>query len=221
MWAKGFVIVASALTAGLGVLQGPGMPGVGDANEGPDNHQPANKVSVAASSLEVMTAPVMEGAVSEEHDLLGTEFRTSNPADLAIQVTLECALWTDVTVVGNGDSSAVAAVKVWVTLDGERLPVSADEPDDDERGKVVFCNREYRMVISDLDDEDANHTMFLRTRSANAFNWIEIDAGSGVHTLTVTAQLEAQVDGVGTAKAIVGKRTLVVEPLHLTNDATL
>lgn len=45
--------------------------------------------------------------------------------------------------------------------------------------------------------------------------------GSGIHTVVVMAQLETEVTGVGEAKAGVGKRTLIVEPVKLAGDVVL
>lgn len=62
--------------------------------------------------------------------------RTSSPADLLLLVTLGCALWTDVTTVGNDDQQAVASVEVWVEIDGGTVQVS-----DEDDGHAVSCNR--------------------------------------------------------------------------------
>jgi hypothetical protein len=60
-------------------------------------HQPADKIHVSASIVEVMQAQVGVGASSSPPDtLLSGTFRNSTPTDLIIQVTGECALWTDI-----------------------------------------------------------------------------------------------------------------------------
>ena len=73
------------------------------------------------------------------------------------------------------------------------------------------------------DDEDATLSLFLRTRSANAFNWVALghvgDAGTNVHTIEVKAALTVNVNESGAAAAAVGKRTLTVIPGKLANDA--
>ena len=183
-------------------------------------HQPANTMSIAGSGVEVMGTPLAEGSSSEEVTLLSGRIRTSAPTDLIIRVTSECALWTDATTVGNDESQAVAALKVWVEIDGRPVPVAADDSGEDA-GKVVFCNRAYKRVTSLFDDEDATIKTYLSTRTANAFNWISLNLGNGVHTVVVKGQLEAQVTGTGEAKAAVGKRTLVIEPARLGNDVSL
>jgi hypothetical protein len=85
---------------------------------------------------------------------------------------------------------------------------------------VVFCNRLWRMNTTQFDDEDATIRTFLGTRTANAFNWIALNVGSGIHDIQVLAQLETQTQGTGEAMAGVGKRTLVVEPVKLAGDVS-
>src|SRR5438046_1948940 len=172
-------------------------------------HQPADKVNVSASSVGVMQTQVGLGASSSGPvTLLSATFRNSTPTDLIIQVTEECALWTDII---SPESEAAAAVTVWVELDGAAVPVTSDsngdgvfnDPDD---GKTIFCNRAFRistpLFVGDII------SLFQKTRSANAFNWGALNVGNGIHTLVVKAQLDASVTGVGTfAQAAVGKRT--------------
>src|SRR5919198_1188424 len=59
-------------------------------------HEPADKINVSASTVEVMQTQVGLGASSQQVTLLSATFRNSTPADLIIQVTEECALWTDI-----------------------------------------------------------------------------------------------------------------------------
>lgn len=184
-------------------------------------HSPANKIAVASSTLEVMSSGITAGSESSTVTLMTASLRTSVPTDLLFRVTAECALWTDVTNVGNSSSQSIATVKVWIEVDGSRVPVSSGDAGE-ERGKVVFCNRDFRTVIADLDDEDATFQYFLRTRAANAFEWIKLNVGRGAHAIVVKAQLDVEVpQGTGMAKAAVGKRTLVVQPEKLANDVSI
>lgn len=181
----------------------------------------ANRMHATGSALEVMSAPISSGSASEIVTLLTGTIKTSSPKDLVFRFTAECALWTDITTVGNDDSQAIATVKVWVEMDGNVIPVSSDDTGDDA-GKVVLCNRAYRRVTTMFDDENATIETYLATRSANGFNWFTFDAGSfpSPHVIELKAQLETQVDGTGMAKAAVGKRTLIVEPASIANEAT-
>lgn len=189
-------------------------------------HQPADKIGVSASVLEEMQTQVGAGGGSSGAvPILSATLKTSSPTDLMIQVTGECALWTDVVTVGTDSSQAVASVTVWVEIDGQRVPVTSDsnedgvfnDPDD---GKVVFCNRDTKLSTTGLLPSQILD-LFVKTRAANAFNWVTFNVGSGVHTIVVKARLDVLVSGTGTAHAAVGKRTLIVEPAKLANDASI
>ena len=62
--------------------------------------------------------------------------------------------------------------------------------------------------------------MYDLTASANAFNWIALNPGNGIPTIEVKANLIKfeDVDFFDTAYGIVGKRTLVIEPVKLSAD---
>lgn len=171
---------------------------------------PADKIGVAGSTLQILSP-------AQDVTLLTATLHNSTTADLLLSVTTECALWTNITA---PDSEAVASVKIWTEIDGRPIPVTSDPaqggPDD---GKVVFCNRDFK--IQSLLSPDAMLQLFLKTKTANAFNWVTFNVGNGDHTITVKARLDQQVTGIGFALAAVGKRTLIVEPGHLANDATI
>lgn len=205
------VVTATALVL-LGVLFAPGLMG----ESGNPDPQPADKVAVAGSVLEEMSAPLMDGSSSEVVTLLETDVKTSAPTSLIFHLTAECALWTSVTTVGNDDQEAIATVKAWIEVDGEPVPVtSAEDPDDEDLGKIVLCNRAHRQVTEMFEDDNATIKQFLRTRTANSFNWITLPLGSDTHHIEVKAQLDVQATDMGDATAAVGKRTLVAEPVKL------
>jgi hypothetical protein len=194
---------------------------MGDSSDGPDQGVPANKTSVAASKIEFMSAPLTgPGSSSEEVTLLSTVMRSTNPSDLVVSVTLECALWTSVFNTGNDDNTARAAVKIWVEIDGTPIMINPDEPGEDD-GKVTFCDRMHRQETADFDDEDARINQYLETRTANGFNWILIGVGQGVHEIVVKGQLETDVIGAGEAQAAIGKRTVVAEPFMFAHNEQL
>jgi len=186
------------------------------------NHLPADKIGVSASVMEVMTAtaspigPVSSGPIV----LLQATLRNSSPTDLMIKVKGECALWTEIV---SPSSDAKASVKIWTEMDGRPVPVTTDANgdgvnDDPDDGRVVFSNRDFQ--ITSLLSVDLLR-LFIGTRSANAFNWITLNVGSGIHSIVVKAQLDVHATGAGVAQAAVGKRTLIVEPAKLANDATV
>jgi hypothetical protein len=187
------------------------------------SHEPADRAAATGSTLEVMESTTADGEFSEVHTVLSTEMRTSSTSDLVLELTAECALWTDVTTVGNDESESYASVKAWVEVDGEPVPVTSDG-DDEETGVVTLCNREYRVATMAFENENATIERYLRTKTANAFNWIQLDAGSGVHDIEVKVQLEGHAEtetGEAQAKALIGKRTLVIEPVKMPHDAEI
>jgi hypothetical protein len=179
----------------------------------------ANKTSVSGSTIEILSPSISAGFSSVESTVLDTSIKTTNPEDLIFSVTMECALWTQVETVGNDMAESTARVKVWVTVDGAAVPVASDDTQD--VGKVVFCDRTHHQETSGFDDENATISQFLRTRSAHAFNWVLPNVGAGVHLIEVHAELSGDVSGMATSQAGVGHRTLIVEPTHLAQGASI
>ena len=172
-------------------------------------HSPANKVSAIGSTIEV-------AAPGETLTILAGSMKTSSPTDLILSVSLECSILTQVTTVGNDDQQAFGRVEVWVEIDGQ--PVGVTDGDD---GRVVFCDRVHRQTTSLFDDEDATIESYLETRTANAFNWVALNTGSGEHLIEVKAHFTEEATDEAIAKAVVGKRTFVAEPTKLANDVVV
>jgi hypothetical protein len=173
---------------------------------------PADKVTVAASKID-------EFSPNADITLLSAQMRTSNPADLTFSVSLECSIITSVTTMGNDSQSAFGEVKVWVEIDGRNvgvLPATQGQSDD---GKVVFCNRTYSSTTNGFSEagnsgnQDPTITTFENTKAANAFNWVALNVGNGIHTISIHATLSQQVTDStkDMAKAVVGNRTVVVD----------
>lgn len=217
MQAKPLIIAAVALA-----LAAPFVSAALTGN--PSASNAANKTAASGSSLEVLQSDVVDTDVGLA--ILTTTIKTSKPTDLLLQLTMECALWTEVvstTVQDHADgigpfSRAEAHVNAWILIDGR--PVSVAGNDD---GRITFCDRVHEQELSDIDNSTGNHTIrqYLETRSANAFNWVVLDAGSGTHTVTVMVDIESYNTEGAMAKGAVGKRTLIVEPTRLANGATI
>lgn len=174
----------------------------------------ANKVYMADPSLAELSASVSnQGSNADVVTLASGVMKTSTNTDLIIQATAEVSLHTDIKTKGNDESTATAGVTCWVEIDGN--PVSWGVDDD---GRVVFNNREFGLKVSDFVEEEPMLELFLRTRSAHGFNWYAPDVGAGEHTIELKGQIESYVDGQGDAKALVGPRTLIVEPVNMSND---
>jgi hypothetical protein len=172
---------------------------------GQAGHSPANKGWVTASSMEVLHSNVVANTTSEDTQVVLAESRAkySNPTDLRLSVTSECALWTNTATVGDDDAETKARVEYWITIDGKTVPVSSDEVAADPSvdpdvqgppGHVVFCNRAARMKTEQIegtapgessetegqDDDNEDNILirsYQRTRSANAFNWGALNVG--------------------------------------------
>ena len=194
---------------------------LGAANDGTANA--ANKTAAAGSDFVYLgTAAAPLGPTT----LLETTFKAGGPQDAVLSVSLECSLVTDVfsttiddhpegyTAVGRAE----AHVRVWVEVNG--VPVTLNSEGDD--GKITFCDRVHQQEIRDIDDSTGNFTIrqLQETMSANAFNWITLDLGSGVHTIRVLGTIEAANTEGSFAQGGIGKRTLVVEPVDFAHGAT-
>ncbi|MGH2754694.1 MAG: hypothetical protein ACRDLB_09680 [Actinomycetota bacterium] len=173
------------------------------------SHEPADKVSAAGSSTEIVPA-------GSQTVILSEEVKTANPTDLILGVTAECSITTDVTTVGSQTQSAEGTLRFWVEVDGIPVPVSQEDTD---AGRVVFCNRLYERTTSlGADDEQDSIRTFMRTRNANGFNWMALNVGHGIHTIEVKAELITASTMPSTATGVIGNRTLIVEPVKSAND---
>ena len=186
---------------------------------------PANKV-MAAGGKEQVIAPGSQVTI-----LQGT-MKTSKPTDLMLQVALECSILTDITTDNESmTSSAQGTVRAWVEVDDKIVSLiqTSSPPQNptaagNDTDKVTFCDREYRRTVMDqenpLDGVDSQND-YLRTKSAHGFNWVQMNVGSGVHKIEVVADLSTNEAGKAVAEAIIGNRSLIVEPTKMANDAVI
>lgn len=222
------------------------------------NHQPANKFGAAGSTLESIGA-------NDVRLLLDETMKVPTTHDLLLQVSAECSILTALQTGehpgGPGEStdsaSAFGQVQVFVTIDGTTVPVSTSDVDPNQRGiqtddgEVVFCNRAYERRVADTevqgngDAKDGIDTEedYIRTRTANAFNWMALDIGrydkpnvplgtsKNVVKIEVWARYATAATAAGNpaspaclsdaplgqtcAEAKVGRRTLIAEPTNL------
>ena len=196
----------------------------------------ANKVVVAGSKLDLLEASVLGSIV--EKTILSANVKTSS-TDVLFYLTAECALFTKVATQGGETDTATAQaqVKMYIKIDGKYLgidgvlrneDISTADPIHSREGDVVFCDREHQQTTSFVDDGDDNDNdeyleQHLRTRTANAFNWVALDLTPGTHFVEVVAVLDASVTqgnkATADATATVGRRTLVVLPQRLANGS--
>jgi hypothetical protein len=208
--------------------------------------QPANKAVAAGGHVQVLdpAAPV---------SVLSATFKTSKPEDLLLNVSFECSIITDVIANGTGPSAPTAppasataeasgAIRAWLTIDDDAniIPIqdTSTPPQDPsqqatgtEADKVTFCDRDNKITITDKEDPADGTDQFENyesTKSANAFNWVRLNAGSGVHTVKLWVEFDQPAqDAKGanssgsTSHGYVGNRTLVIEPTKLANNAVI
>lgn len=173
---------------------------------------PANKVAASGAETEVF-------GPQTDIVLLSETIKINNPTDLILTASAECSIVTQVKTVGNATQTATATIRMWVTVDGVPVPVAAGDAD---RGRVVFCNRthqqETKLDGDETDENDDYVRTFLDTREASAFSWMALNVGSGgsnIKKIELHATLEQQAgDPAATfSRAIVGNRTLILEPV--------
>lgn len=203
------------------------------ANTANATHEPANKGAAAGSDID---------EVSDAAPILSETMKVSSPEDLIIQVTAECSILTQLTTNNDSlNSRAFGSVRLWVEIDGHRVPVSVDDTavdgDDEDSdgadasdiGEVTFCNRAYERTVEDQEDNTPpdgvdEESDYIDTRTANAFNWLALDTGfiydepfNGNNILTVKlfADYDTTTAGEALAEAFVGSRTMIIEPIKL------
>jgi hypothetical protein len=206
-------------------------------------HTPADKAYASGNS-------VMDVDTGTDVTILTSTFRTSKPTDLLMHVSLECAILTQLTTASNttGGTSiaqAYASIRVWVeqVVRGIVPITSSSEPPQngaatgepgDEDDKVTFCQRDEGRRVQDTEDpqdEIDEQQTYESEKAANSFNWVLLNAGSGVYTYNVKADfVETPLACVGGASlnngatcsdAKIGNRTFVVIPTKMANDISI
>jgi hypothetical protein len=191
---------------------------------------PANKPFAAGSKI-VKFSP------GTKVQLLSSTVRNSKPTDLMLHVSLECSILTDNVIMGSDvpgaqESAATeGTVRAWITIDGVTVPIisSSTPPQSppaagDDTDKVTFCNRVFNRTVRDQESPqngiDYSKDM-IETKTATAFNWVRLNMGSGVHTITLWADLAHSATTNSNASAYVGNRSMIGDPGKFANDATI
>ena len=198
------------------------------------SHSPADKVNASASKIQRLEADLTGGEV-----ILTEEFKTSSPTDLMMHVTLECSIITELLNQGGPDvetstGEAEGRIRVWLTFDNVIVPITETstnpQPDDptspgNDTDKVTFCNNHQRFTVTDTEDGDDGtdtYNTYLKTKTANAFNWVYLNTGNGMHTVSVHAEYDEPTEASdgSTATGMVGNRMLIIEPTKMSNHET-
>lgn len=201
------------------------------ANTANATHEPANKGAAAGSDID---------EVDDAEPILSETMRVSSQEDVIINVSTECSILTElITNNEEPSSTAFGSVRLWVEIDGTRVPVAVDDTavdnddevedadDESDIGEVTFCNRAYSRTVTDQEDPadgiDEEHD-YIRTRTANSFQWLALDTGfaydnpaNGNNVLTVELWADYDVSEAGNAvaDAFVGSRTMIIEPVKV------
>ena len=194
----------------------------------------ANKTSFSADNLVLNT----EGLADDGAVIASVTIKTSTPKDLVVMFSEECSLFTEVRL-KSGSSGSVsesqvrAAQSIWLKVDDQVVPLGAGDD-----GKVTMCDRTYNISTNILDQiqklcsavgaidgitkcDESYFKSFIDTKDAHGWNWVVLNLGSGEHKVEVYSEFvdEEDVIGEGTASVTVGKRSLIILPQNLSNDA--
>ena len=221
---------------------------------------PANKATAAGSTLAVFgpgTETVLLSATlrtSKPTDLL-----LSTSLECSILTKLQTGPST--TEGATSTAKASASIRGWLEIDDddqnnespeigqtERVvpvvssshpPQDGSLPNSGDKAKdaATFCDRTYERTVQDGEDPQDGidrETDYIDTKSANAFNWVLLNAGSGIRHVRLLADLVSGPqgactrnttvsigNGVGCTEAFVGNRTLIIEPTKMANDAVV
>lgn len=204
----------------------------------PVSYAAANNAGTPADKAVASGSKTMVLAPGANTTLMSATFKTSKPTDLLVALSLECSILTNVVLNGGPGvrtetSSAEGRVRAWLELDGAIVPIQAisappqdpaDQKPGDDSDKVTFCDRVHERTVTDRENEadgiDGSKD-YQATKSANAFNWVRLNTGSGDHTLVVKADLSVVSTTGSRAEAVIGNRTLVIEPTKLANAAVI
>jgi hypothetical protein len=194
----------STATTKAGTGTSSGATATSASGSGTTTNFPADKMTVGGSTIQV-SDPNLDVV------LLSAQMRTSSVADLAFSVSSECSIITQVTTTGNDTQSAFGQIRMWVTVDGNDVGVVPGTQGTSDDGHVVFCNQAYSSTTSGFTaDPNATIKTYLETEHANAFNWVAMNVGNGIHTIQLHGELTQTHTANGSAQMVVGNRTLMV-----------
>jgi hypothetical protein len=198
-------------------------------------------IATAACTLDSSTGQLGPGGGNVISSLTAT-LQTPNSSQTAIDIrpSFTTGLFTDTQVSKNSttsitSSSAYAAVKVFVTIDGNHVAP-------DTGAGVVYDARFQQLSTNVFDAISACATttstpgcfieLLLSTLSAHSMDFVAPSVGGGSHTLVVTTEMDCSVDGSpvactkvlapNSAAACEGPGVLTVEQVKdFSNDSTI
>lgn len=196
------------------------------------NHTPADKPFAAASKT-LRTGP------TPRIELLTATVKNAKPTDMVLAVSLECGLITDTILLGSttpgaqDSTRATGTVRAWIEIDGAIVPIVSSSqspqtgstpPAGDDSDKVTFCNRVFERTVQDTEDPEDGYDAsrdYIATKSSHSFNWVRLNMGAGVHTITLVGEVVAEATGASAADAYIGNRSMIGMPGKFANDAVV
>jgi hypothetical protein len=167
----------------------------------------------------------------EANDPLGPPAKSTARASASIHG------WIEIDDDATHDGSSDANERVVPVISTSQPPQDGSTPQsgDPAVDGATFCDRTYQRTVEDgetprngIDRE----TDYIDTKTANAFNWVLLNAGSGIHYVRLMADLanapsgpctrdtETSIGSGGSCtEAYVGNRTMIIEPTKMANDA--
>lgn len=191
------------------------------------------KATASVGNIGILDSQDMQWSTIMENDI-----RMANKKDLFMSASLECGLYTQTQVKGKqgerDSASAEAKVMLRVLVDGQEA----------KPGAIVYCERAQELtavlggVLEECTDANGDGTIMsdeclfsdeeielvLKTMSANSFNFILDNLGSGMHNIKVQAKIESASEsgqGSASAKASIGHGSIVIEEVRMTNDEVI
>ena len=191
-----------------------------------DGGQPAAKVTARFSEVTALQSN------SDWTTLMATKIKTANQKDLFINVSLESILLTSTTAKSKGGNKDTAVAEAGVAV---RIIIDGDETNLAYPGEVTFAKRtqtlsatfqgliedcvdaEGHVILDDACLQNEEIELVLETMSANSFNFIMDNLGSGTHDVAIQVKTtSAALEGTAEANALIGKGSATVQEVRLT-----
>lgn len=182
---------------------------------------PSSKATAQIGDLSVIEVSSDSGVSNDGETGWETLFtqtiKTPQDKDLFVDVSLECGLTTDTTVMSKQLARAIALaeaiVEVRVLVDNDPVAVNGNTPADTD---ITFARREQQLIAefagdfsdcmtTDLETgavtvdwacaEMETLQLILDTMQANSFNFVVPDLIAGEHTVQVQAKLTYKAEG--------------------------
>lgn len=198
---------------------------------------PANKFAASGSTREVFGPGTDVVILSEQvkmptnHELVLT---------LSMECSIITALRVsdeDSGTPGAATDAAEGKIDAWIEIDGRRVGVtSAQTGEATDDGEVTFCNRARQVRLTDTEEHTDGsmdgidtYEEYDKSKTANAFSWAALNVGNSgyyddpangnnILDVVVKARLEdtgtesCELGSQSCSEAIIGNRTLIVEP---------